>query len=337
MSPKATPLLPTMGVGSYAAPGWFLASWREVRKGGWGAGDVEELLDDATRIVLADQIEAGIDILSDGELRRQRFVYEMFDRLSGLERQAPRRRLGIAGYDMAPSFVAREPIAAPKGLGAVEEFLALKRLAPASAPLKVAIPGPLTFAMSIAPAPGVLETLIAIVNAELKALAAAGAAFVQLDEPGISRAPHGLSAKDGALAVNRALAGVEAQRAVHVCFGNNAGRPMADRRLGPLMDAMTALDCDVLMLEFANRQMADSELLATLAKDYIVAAGVIDVKNFRLETPADVAERLALCLKHAPAERLIATADCGFSALPRYLARQKLQALAAGAELARGH
>ena len=122
------PLLPAMGVGSYAAPGWFIAARRLMREDKWGAHDIEELLDDATRIVVADQLEAGVDVITDGELRRQRFVYEMYDRITGLERVPPRRRLGVPGYDRAPGFVASGPHAAPEGFGVVEDFAALLKL-----------------------------------------------------------------------------------------------------------------------------------------------------------------------------------------------------------------
>ena len=334
----ALPVLPTMGVGSWAAPGWFIASWRAARKGEWGAHDVEELFEDATRIVVADQQEAGVDIIGDGELRRQRFVYEMFDRLSGLERVPPRRRLGIAGYDMAPHFRVAGTIAAPHGLGAVEEFALLRTLAPDAA-LKIAIPGPLTFLQAIEPdghdRDAVLESLIGIVGAELAALAEAGAGLVQIDEPGLARTPHGLSFADGAAAIGRCLEGVAARTAVHVCFGNNAGRPFADRRIAPMMDAIQSLPCDVLMFEFANREMAEVELMAALAGRFAVAAGVIDVKNFQIEDAQTVAGRIDFCLRHIPAEALWITADCGFSALPRHIARRKLAAMTAGARLAR--
>lgn len=330
----ALPPLPTMGVGSMAAPGWFIASWRAARKGEWGAHDVEELFEDATRIVVADQFDAGVDIIGDGELRRQRFVYEMFDRLSGLERVAPRRRLGIAGYDMAPHFTVAGGIDAPDGLGAVEEFALLKALAP-DAPLKVAVPGPLTFLQAIelngSSRDAVLDRLIAIVRTELAALAEAGAALVQVDEPGLPRAPHGLSFGEGADVIGRCLEGVAARTAVHVCFGNNAGRPFADRRIGPMMDAVEALPCDILMFEFANREMAELELMAALAGRYRIAAGVIDVKNFLVEDADTVARRIELCLEHIPADALWITADCGFSALPRYIAKQKLAAMTGGA------
>ena len=334
----ALPVLPTMGVGSMAAPGWFIASWRAARKGEWGAHDVEEMFEDATRTVVADQLAAGVDIVSDGELRRQRFVYEMFDRLSGLERIPPRRRLGIAGYDTAPHYRIDGDIAAPDGLGAVEEFALLRAMAP-DLPVKVAIPGPLTFLQAIElngrGRDAVLDRLIGIVHAEVSALAAAGATLVQLDEPGLPRAPHNLSFAEGADAIGRCLDGVAAKTAVHICFGNNTGRPFADRRIAPMMDAVESLPCDILMFEFANREMAELELMAALAGEFTIAAGVIDVKNFLVEDAATVAGRIARCLDHIPAAALWVTADCGFSALPRYIAKQKLVAMTGGATQAR--
>lgn len=328
------PLLPTMGVGSYAAPGWMIAAQRQIRDGVFGAGDIAELYDDAIRIAVADQIEAGLDVISDGELRRQRFVFSMFDGLDGLRRETPRRRLGIPGYDMAPAFTAEAPPTAANGLGVAADFSALKALVP-DRQLKVALPGPLTFASAIdAAAVGgdaVLEAITGIVADEVHALAAAGADFIQIDEPSLPHPPYGLSPEDGAAAVNRVLSGISARRAVHVCFGNNAGRPRADRRFGRLMAAMASLDCEQLVLEFANREMSEIGLMADLAEKFEIAAGVVDVKNWRLESAADIAERIRLCLDHVPAEKLWLTADCGFSALPRYLAREKMRALVAGA------
>src|SRR5262245_9015989 len=93
------PILPTMGVGSAAAPGWLGLARGPMREGALGSADIEELFGDATRLAVADQIEAGLDIISDGELSRQRFVYEMYERLSGLKRLAPARKLGVPGYD----------------------------------------------------------------------------------------------------------------------------------------------------------------------------------------------------------------------------------------------
>lgn len=328
------PLLPTMGVGSYASPGWFVLFRSQMRDGRVGPDDVREALDDATRIAVLDQIEAGIDILSDGELRRQRFVYEMFDCVEGLERVAPGRKLGVPGYDMAPHFDVVDPLRSPRGFGVVEDFEALRATAP-NRVLKVAIPGPLTFAMPLNSSgrdvADIMTEITAMVKNELAALAKAGATYVQIDEPALPHPPLGLSHLEASAIINRVVADFPGRVGVHVCFGNNAGRPMADRRFDRLMDAMQALDCDQLVLEFANREMADVELLAPLSEKFDIAAGVIDVKNFHLETTDEVAARIRRCLEFVPPERLSITGDCGFSALPRYLARQKMQAMVAGA------
>ena len=337
------PPLATMGVGSYATPGWMFPFRKAIRDGSAGTDDIEEAFDDATRVVVADQIEAGVDILSDGELRRQRFVYEMYDRLQGIERVRPGRRLGVPGYDMAPSFNAETRITAPDGLGLVAEYEALQRIAPDHR-LKMALPGPLTFANNIAPGSAygengidaLLDDLSNIIGAELAALNQAGADFVQLDEPGFANPPTGIPLETGAAAINRTLAGTSGTTAVHVCFGNNASRPFVRRDFGRLMPAMGDLACDLLLLEFANREMADLEFLSELSAQHAIAAGVIDVKSFHVETAEEVAERIHKVLAHMSAEKLCVTADCGFSAIPRWLAREKLQAMVAGAKIVRG-
>jgi 5-methyltetrahydropteroyltriglutamate--homocysteine methyltransferase len=331
--------LPALGVGSYAAPGWFIALQRMLKPGDLGEIDARELMEDATRVVVEDQIAAGLNVISDGELSRQRFVFEVLGRLSNLARVPPPRRLGIAGYDKAPSFVSEGPVTAENGLGTVAEFERTRAIAPDHW-IKIALPGPLTFASYIAPGERspevVLEEVVAVVRAELVALAQAGCSYLQLDEPGFAHLPYGLTYEEGARTINRAIEGVPGRIAVHVCYGNNAGRAMADRRLQPMVPALMALSCHQLLLEFAAKQMSDVELLSELASKFDVAAGVIDVKNFYLETPEDVARRLDACLQYAPIDRLGATCDCGFSALPRYLARQKMQALVAGTRLVRG-
>ena len=334
--------LATMGVGSYATPGWMFAFRTAMRDGRAGPDDIEEAFDDATRVVVEDQVEAGVDVLSDGELRRQRFVYEMYDRLQGVERVPAGRRLGVPGYDMAPAFIAQEPIAAPDGLGLTAEYEALRKIAP-DRRVKMALPGPLTFANNIAPAPAygengigaLIADLTAIIQAELLALNAAGSDFVQLDEPGFAHPPTGLSMEAGAAAINRTLDGISGVTAVHVCFGNNASRPFVRRDFGRLMPAMGDLACDMLLLEFANREMADLETLPTLTERHAIAAGVVDVKSFHRETPEEVAARIRSVLEHVPDDRLFVTADCGFSAIPRWLARAKLTAMVAGADIVR--
>ncbi len=338
MPVRELPILPTMGVGSYAAPGWFIAMQKLSRANELGTHDLDELVWDATRVVVSDQVEAGLDVISDGELSRQRFVYEMFGRLSGLERIPPSRKLGIAGYDTAPRFVAVGPIAAPSGLGAVAEFRRLAALAP-NRVLKVALPGPLTFAGAIDPGArtrdAVLQELIALLSGEIAALAAAGAAYIQLDEPGLAAQNGEQALHGGAAVINAVLAAAKGRTAVHICFGNNAGRPIVPRRHAPLLTAIERLACDQLILEFANREMAEVEILERLATRFEIAAGVIDVKSFHVETPEETAARIKTVLRFVPVEKLSVTADCGFSALPRYIARDKLRAMVAGAKLVR--
>jgi len=338
------PPLACFGVGSAAAPGWLWLFRERMAEGGLGPADIEEAFEDATRTAVQDQVEAGLDAVSDGELRRSRFVFEMYGRLRGLRRLPAARRLGPPGYDRAPAFVAEARIAAPDGLGVVAEFRRLRQLCP-GLPAKVALPGPLTFAGSIAPGDvyGVgeqaerllLDDLTQIVAQEVRALAAAGCGFVQLDEPGFANPPFEMAPEETVHYVNGALEGWREVAAVHVCFGNNASRPYVRRDFGRLMPAMAGFECSVLMLEFANREMADVEMLGELAPLYRIGAGIVDVKSFHEETPEEVADRLRLLLRYMPAERLLATADCGFSAIPRWLARSKLQALGAGTRLVR--
>jgi 5-methyltetrahydropteroyltriglutamate--homocysteine methyltransferase len=239
---------------------------------------------------------------------------------------------------MAPHFAVEGEVTAPHGLGVVGEFGTLKRLAPGRH-LKVAIPGPVTFAGFLTTGRhdvgGIIDALVGIVRAELDGLAAEGADYVQLDEPGLPETPLGLSLDDCAGIVNRTLAGFSFRRGVHVCFGNNAGRPMADRDIERLMPGLVALKADEISLEFANREMAQVELVGELARRFDVGIGVVDVKNFHIESREAVARRIEHCLAHAPAGRLRVTADCGFSALPRGLARRKMTALVDGTRLVR--
>jgi len=337
------PLLPTLTVGSYAAPGWLFSFRDLIRSGGAGPADIDEAFSDATRLAVADQIEAGIDLVSGGEMRRSRFVYELFGRLEGLERMAPARRLGVPGYDRAPGYRAAGPIRAPGGLGIVAEYEELRALCPGR-PVVIAFPGPLTFAGRIdtgsygagaAAGQKLLEDLAEIARAELQALLERGAPLVQIDEPGLPRPPYGLSFEAGAEMIN-AVIGVAPDRcAVHVCCGNNASRPAVRRDLGRLYPSIGTLQCATLLLEFANREMADLEGLADLSQRYRIAAGVVDVKSFHEESGDEVAARIERVLNFVPAERLIATMDCGLSALPRWLARRKLHALVEGARQVR--
>lgn len=337
---KELGLLPTQGVGSYASPSWLIAARRALRAGDAGPADLEEALEDAIRIAVWDQERAGLDILTDGEIGRQRFLWNVVERLGGLKLIAPRRKLGVISYDSAPRFETLERVSAPSGFGLVAEYAFVRTLT--DKPLKVCCPGPLTLAMPIGVKDGygagddlaMLYDLAALVNRELRQLAAAGVRFIQVDEPSAAGGPR-VPVDEAVKLFNAAVDGVDAKIAMHICFGNNQGRPGMKRTYAPLFPAMLEARADQFSLEFANREMSEIDLWGRLGTDRELAAGVIDVKSMYVETAEDVAERIRIALRHVAPEKLWLTCDCGFSASPRNLARAKLQALVEGARIVR--
>lgn len=331
-------LLPTSTVGSYARPGWLSSGLSAAERGEFGPVDLEEMLDDAVDMAVRDQEDAGIDIVTDGEMRRAGFfTAEFYGRLTGLTSLPPDRRLGAAGHDQQHRFAIREPITAPAGLGVVDEYSYLRQRTGRS--IKVTLPGPFTLAGRLMTGDvyptriDAAQAFVPILNAELKALTAAGATFIQIDEP--SPAIHPDSPADFAALFNEAVAGVDARLGAHLCFGNYAGRPLAKRVYTPVLDQMLAFRVDQLVLEFANRELAELELCREIATQKEIAVGIVDVKNSYIETPEDVAERLRKALSFVPVERLTVVPDCGFSQTARWAARAKLRAMVAGTRIVR--
>ncbi len=333
-------VLPTMGVGSYASPGWLTAMRRALRAGTAGPADLEEAILDAVRVAVCDQEDAGLDILSDGEIRRQRFLWNVVEKLSGLRVVPAQRKLGVMSYDSAPRFETVERVSAPEGFGLVQEYMDVRQLT--QKPLKVCCPGPLTIVMPITPKGGyegdympLLYDLAGLVNRELKQVVAAGATFIQIDEPSaVGRTPV-LPIEETVALFNKTVEGLEAKIALHICFGNNQGRPAMKRTYRPLFPGILEAKAEQFALEFSNREMSEVELWSEFGGERELAAGVIDVKSMYLETPEDVAERIRIILQHVDPEKLYLTCDCGFSASSRGLARAKLHALVAGAEIVR--
>lgn len=335
----------TSVVGSHAHPSWFVSGIAAAGRGEFGPADLTEMLDDAVGLAIHDQESAGIDIISDGEMRRAGFfTAEFYRHLTGIVALDPERRLGAGGHDQQHRFAVTEPIAAPDGLGVVEEF----RFAAArtTRPLKVTIPGPYTLSGRLRTGPtevyrhrnDAAEAFVPILRAELEGLANAGATFIQIDEP--SPAIHPDAPADFSALFNAAVQPVvgRVRLGAHLCFGNYLGRPLARRTYRPVFDAMLGFNVQELALEFANRELAELEILGELAaagRD--VAAGIIDVKNYYLETADDVAERIqAVLATGVPAERLTLVPDCGFSQTARWATLVKLRALVAGRDLVRG-
>jgi 5-methyltetrahydropteroyltriglutamate--homocysteine methyltransferase len=336
--------LRTSVVGSHARPSWFVAGIAAAERGEFGPVDLSEMLDDAVDLALRDQEDAGIDLVSDGEMRRAGFfTAEFYRHVTGVRALPADRVLGAGGHDQQHRFEVLEPITAPEGLGVVEEF----RYASGRAhrPLKVTLPGPYTLSGRLRTGPGEVyrerdaaaEAFVPILRAELEGLVEAGARHIQIDDP--SPAIHPDAPSDFAALFNAAVAPIvgKVRLGAHLCFGNYLGRPLARRTYRPVLEAMLGFDVDELVLEFANREMAEVEILgeiATAGRD--VAAGVVDVKNYYIETPEDVAERIdAVLAAGVPAERLTLVPDCGFSQTARWATLAKLRALVAGRDRVR--
>jgi 5-methyltetrahydropteroyltriglutamate--homocysteine methyltransferase len=336
----------TSVVGSHAHPSWLVAAMAAAR-GEMGPDDIRETLDDAVDAALRDQEEAGIDIVSDGEMRRAGFFTAAFyGRLTGLQAIAPTRLLGPGGHDQLPRFEVLEPIAAPAGLGVVEEFRYVRRRT--SRPIRVTLPGPFTLAGRLATGPGSVyptrgaaaEAFVPLLAAEIAGLVAEGAGLIQVDEPSPAIHPEAQADFAGLFnaAVAPALGAPGVRLAAHLCFGNYLGRPLARRTYRPVLEQLKRFRVAEFVLEFANREMAELDVLPELAgAGFDLAAGVVDVKNSYLETAQDVAERAELILRAGvPAERLSLVPDCGFSQIARFAARAKLKALVAGRDLLLG-
>ena len=240
----------------------------------------------------------------------------------------------------APRFETVERVGAPEGFGLVQEYTDVRKLT--RKPIKVCCPGPLTIVMPITPKGGydgdylpLLYDLAELVNRELKQVVAAGATFIQIDEPSaVGRTPV-LPVEETVALFNKTVEGLEAKIALHICFGNNQGRPAMKRTYRPLFPGILEARAEQIALEFSNREMSEVELWSEFGGERELAAGVIDVKSMYLETPEDVAERIRTVLRHVDPEKLYLTCDCGFSASSRGLARAKLHALVAGARIVR--
>lgn len=339
MTEQALPLLPTSVIGSYATPGWLWTAHQEIQAGRYGNTDVREAYDDACSIAILDQQRAGVDVITDGEMRRWYFVQSFYGRFEGLDVRPPLRTTGVYGYDSPQRYVPRERVSAPAGLGIVDEFRWTK--AHSDRLVKATCPGPLTLTIHIQVREGgpyrdrldLAWEFAETVNTELKGLVAAGATFIQIDEPSFAIIPGGV--KDWVALYNRAVEGVDAKLALHVCFGNLGSRPRGKRRYAWMFPELQEARCDQFVLEFANREMKEIELWPEWGGDRELGAGVVDIKSFYVETPDDVAERIREVLRYAPAERVWVNPDCGFFQLPRWLAFQKLDAMVRGTKIVR--
>lgn len=335
----SSPLLPATVIGSWSFPGWYEAFIADVARhpDRYGPYDREEALLDAVRLAIDDQLDAGLDRITDGEMSRVDFNLGFYDFLTGLQPLAQARLLGPPAHDQRSKYLCTAPLAAPRGLGTLDEYHRLRKLT--TAPIKMPVPGAFTLAGCIQGGEiypdraAVTEALIPIVNAELKALADAGADFLQLDEP--SFACHPGDPEPFLDTIARTLDGVNAYVSMHMCFGNYRARAVGWRSYKPLFPHIGRAKVNQLALEFASREMAELDLLAQLPDSIDVAVGLVDVKNTWVEPPELIADRLRAVLKFLPPERVSITPDCGFSQTARPIARAKARSLADGVRMVR--
>ncbi len=331
------PLIPTAVVGSHGKPGWWFAGVKAHEAGQFGPADLEEMMDDAADTAIRDMERAGIDIITDGEVRRlDGYVDSYYAIIKGIEAIPVRRKAGPWGYDQQTRYEAIGRLETPPGgLGIIKEFEYLK--AHTTRRVKVTCAGPLTFGSRIHPGKmykgvvDVAERFAEVVNEELRGLVVAGADLIQIDEP----ARGNVSGGEMARLFNMATEGIRAKLAYHICFGNRFGRSRFDRSYVPYFPGLLTARADQFVLEFAGREMAELDLWKKYGEGRELGAGVVDVKGFNQDAPEQVAARIRRVLAACPAEKLSVNPDCGFGWSPRYMCNQKIRALAAGARLVR--
>jgi 5-methyltetrahydropteroyltriglutamate--homocysteine methyltransferase len=332
-------LIPATVIGSWSFPGWYEKFVADVgaEPDRFGPADRAEAVRDAVRLAVDDQIRAGLDRITDGEMQRVDFNLGFYQYLRGLEPIRPARRWGAPAHDQRDRYRCVARLATPEGLGTVAEYRRLREVT--DAPAKVPVPGPFTLAGCIeggavyADRAAVTEALVPIVNAELLALVDAGVDFIQLDEP--SFACHPDFAEAFLTVIEATVRGVDAYISMHMCFGNYRARAVGHRSYRPLFPQIGRAAVRQLCLEFASREMAEVELLAELPETMDVAVGLVDVKNTWIEPPELVAERLRSVLKFVDEERVSVTPDCGFSQTARHVATAKARAMVEGVRLVR--
>lgn len=333
------PLLPATVIGSWSFPGWYVKFCEDVARQPelFGPDDRQEALQDAVRLAVDDQLQAGADIVTDGEMQRVDFNLGFYDYLQGIKPLPQGRRWGPPAHDQRSRYVCLEPLRATQGLGLVPEFQRLRTIT--AGPVKVPVPGPFTLAGCLQGGTvyrnrtELTDALVPIVNQEMKNLVLAGVDFIQLDEP--SFACHPQHPEQFLETIARTVAEVGAKISMHMCFGNYRGRAVGWRSYAPLFPHVGKAPVQQLALEFASREMAEIELVRALPAPMEVAVGLVDVKNTWIEPPELVAQRLRTVLRYIEPERVHVTPDCGFSQTARFIAQRKLVNMVEGVRLVR--
>jgi len=324
-------LLPTAVVGSYSMPSWLERVKNDYLQRRMSRHDLTEIHDTAVKAAIKDQEVAGVDIVSDGELRRDNMIDDFAMRLPGVQIDHASKRYYYDFYDSVVR--ARMPMAS---LGLVEEFRFLQRFTDRRA--KFSVTGPHSLVKRIRnegyPSEEAFALDIArIMNLELRELVRAGAEQIQIDEPYYSGFPEDLPW--GVRAINTLVEGVDGRLSLHVCYGNRYGKPSWEGSYRYLFPAILEARIHQITLEFARRGSEDLKLFKEFEAPFTLGLGVVDVKAHDVETPAVVAERIREALTILPVDRLSVNPDCGLLHLPREVAFAKLGAMVEGAGLVR--
>jgi methionine synthase II (cobalamin-independent) len=354
------PLLPTTMVGSYPRPGWFTyqLQGRDVLEA-FKVTHHAEAFEDATRTVIGDQEEAGLDIVTDGQMWFDdyhmgigSFLWYWLERIHGFGKQKlphPRadkaRGRDVWALDEAGGVAVEGPIER----GPIR-MAALYKIAQRNAhrPIKACVgAGPVQLSTlahfvsgPIADRYQLSYALADIFRAEIADLVAAGCQYIQLEDLG-AWMPYLSGEKDWDWVcdvVNKVLEGCPVATAWHFCPGNAWGNElqgMTGGGYGSILPRYYGVNVGQFVIEFASREMEDAALLADLPKDKSIGAGVIDIRTLKIETPEQVADRIRKLLRYIEPERVTLTTDCGMKQLPRVCAREKLKAMVRGADIVR--
>src|SRR5215204_4333925 len=325
-------MLVTTVVGSYPQPEWLIDRRRlgdrlppRIRaRELWRVPEpyLEEAQDDATRLAVQDMERAGVDVITDGEMRRESYSNRFATALEGVDLDEPGVALDRTGHENpVPRVIGPVRRDRPVEVRDVEFLRSLT-----DRRIKITVPGPFTMTQQAQNDHYRDETSLALayaeaVNEELRDLKAAGADVVQIDEPYLQARPE--PAREYAVeAINRALDGIEGETVLHTCFGY--AHIVHDRPSGyPFLGELNGCAATHLSLEAAQPNL-DPEVLMDLP-DKTIVLGVIDLGSSEIETPEVVADRIRRALAVVPAERLVVAPDCGMKYLPRERAFRKLE------------
>jgi 5-methyltetrahydropteroyltriglutamate--homocysteine methyltransferase len=325
------PIIPTTVVGSYSMPSWLERLKTDYLARRISRQDLDEIHDAASKAAIKDQEVSGLDIVTDGELRRDNMVDYFAERLPGVQTDHSSKKFY---YDFNESIVRGKLPMASLRLADDYRFLAsfTDRVT------KFCVTGPHTLVKRIKDEHYKNEEAFAmdlarVMNMELKELVRAGARYIQIDEPYYSGFPEDL--QWGVKVVNTLVEGVDAKVALHVCYGNRYGKPSWAGNYKYLFPTILEANVQQLTLEFARRGGEDLELFKEFPNKFELGVGVIDVKTHEVETPEIVAERLRKALKFVPPERIFALPDCGLVRLPQEVAFAKLRTMVQGTKIVR--